>query len=94
MGPRTFKKIIDHIFSIRETFRDKGSNSDLWGKDFDFPNYGELPKNISGTFSSEAVDAMQDVLQTKFVRKRDFARAYKNKLKELDEPGSYGKKIT
>jgi hypothetical protein len=83
MGPKTFQRIVDHMFSRRQQYY--GMYGDCW----DYPNYGGLPKSISSTLSCEAVDAMQDILQDKFARKRDFARAYKQRLFELGEPGKY-----
>ncbi len=74
MGPKTFKIIIDRLFPIRKEFWG------LYGRNFDYPDYGGLPK---------AVDAIQFILNIKFLRKRDFARAYKQKLKSLGEPGKY-----
>ena len=97
MGPKTFQKIVDHMFPIREEFLDipvlGGEFCHRVARDFDYPLYGDLPKRISNKLSPEAVDAMQDILQIKFVRKRDFARAYRDRLQELGEHGKYGRGI-
>ena len=65
--------IVNLIFPIRKEL------------DFDFPNYGGLPPKICCKLSPEAVDAMQDILQVKFNRKRTFLTAYKHRLWELGE---------
>lgn len=87
MGPKTFKKIIDHLFPIRNNFNYKISKENTWC--FDYPCYGMLPKSISNTLSSEAVDAMQHIIEDKFETKIQFAIAYRNRLRELGEPGKY-----
>lgn len=56
---------------------------------FDFPYYAGLPKKISNTLSSEAVDAMQEILQNRYSRKYLFAKAYKETLRGLGERGYY-----
>jgi hypothetical protein len=87
------------MFPIRERYRDKPPTffrehklegrpvytNLLLGLPFDYPDYAGLPKKIVNQLSSEAVDAMQFVLQKCFVRKRDFARAYKQKLIDFGE---------
>ena len=75
MGIITFNKIVNHIYPKRKSLLHC----------FDFPNYGDLPRKTYKILSPEAVDAMQDILQLHFVRKRDFARAYKNRMQELGE---------
>ena len=61
---------------------------------FDYPNYGNLPKKLSNTFSPEIVDAIQEVWTDAFQvnigadqpiikTKRDFRAAFKYNLKEL-----------
>lgn len=87
MGPKTFQKIIDHVYPVRKKYWG------FWGDQWDFPDYGGLPKSISMRLSPEAVDAMQDILHYTYSRKRDFARAYKNRLKELGEPGWWKLKL-
>jgi hypothetical protein len=87
VGPKTFKAIVDHLFPIRKEFfaqRPSGGS-----RDFDYPDYGGLPKRISNRLSSEAVDALQSILDMKFLNKRDFAKTYKQSLKDLGEPGKY-----
>lgn len=88
MGPKTFNKIVNHVFPTRKLYNKEGKD---W--QWDYPDYGGLPKSISHTLSSEAVDAMQDVIQDSFKRKRDFARAYRDRLRDLGERGDYGKGI-
>jgi hypothetical protein len=83
MGPKTFKRIIDHVFQTRKEY------VGMWGARWDYPDYGGLPKSISYRLSPEAVDAMQNVIQIVYSRKRDFARAYRKELRELGEPGKY-----
>lgn len=87
MGPKTFNRIVDHVFPTRKKY------FGMWGDQWDFPDYGGLPASIYNTLSSEAVDAMQDILQDAFKRKRDFARAYRDRLRDLGEPGDYGRGI-
>lgn len=74
MKTEIFDEVINRIFPIRNILND-----------FDYPNYGGLPKNIYCKLSPEAVDAMQHILNYKFDRKRSFASAYKFKLLELGE---------
>ena len=88
MTEKMFKIIIDHLFPIREKFHDRDDyDNGCWidGDVFDYPDYGGLPKNISNRLSSEAVDAMQSIICNGFERKRDFAKAYKDRLEELGE---------
>jgi hypothetical protein len=89
MGPKTFIEIVNHVYPTRNKYAFAGGD-----EQWDFPDYGGLPKRISNTLSSEAVDAMQDIIQSSYSRKRDFVKAYKERLFELGEPGLYGKKIT
>lgn len=88
MGPKTFQRIVDHVFPTRKKYSNDGDD-----EQWDYPDYGGLPKSISMTLSSEAVDAMQDIIQSSYNRKRDFARAYKNRLEELGEPGWWKCKV-
>lgn len=88
MGPKSFQRIVDHVFPTRKLYNKEGEDLQ-----WDYPDYGGLPKNISDTLSSEAVDAMQDIIQDSFKRKRDFARAYRDRLRDLGEPGIYGRGI-
>jgi len=84
MGKKTFLRIVDHIFPIRKKFLED------FDEVFDYPDYGGLPKKISNSLSPEAVDAMQYILDgCKFSSKRDFARAYRNRLLEIGERGIY-----
>jgi hypothetical protein len=82
MGPKTFNRIIDHIFPKRKEYWG------LYGDMFDYPDYAGLPKKISNTLSPEAVDAMQEVLGEHFTKRRDFARAYRATLIDLGERGA------
>jgi hypothetical protein len=77
------------MFPIRKKFFCVWRDGEIWGDVFDYPKYGGLPKIVSSVLSPEAVDAMQYVLQSKFLRKRDFARAYRNHLRDLGERGKY-----
>jgi len=88
MGPKTFKRIVDHVFPTRKMYHPEGEDFQ-----WDYPDYGGLSASIYNTLSPEAVDAMQDILHDFYKRKRDFARAYRNRLKELGEPGDYGRGI-
>jgi hypothetical protein len=82
MGPKTFQKIVDCVYPTRNLYSEDGD-----ARQWDYPDYGGLPKSISNKLSPEAVDAMQDIIQSSYNRKRDFARAYKNRLEELGEFG-------
>ena len=86
MGPKTFQKMVDYVFPIRQSYRRINDFVVVRERlDFDYPDYAELPKKIVNQLSPEAVDAMQYVLQEHFVRKRDFSRAYKKTLIDLGE---------
>lgn len=87
MGPKTFQKIIDHVYPTRHKY--SRDSDEVW----DYPNYGGLSNTIAMKLSSEAVDAMQYIIQAYYNRKRDFAKAYKNKLEELGERGWWKCKI-
>lgn len=89
MTKKQFDEIINRIFPIRNIL--VVSSDDPYGPFviFDYPNYGGLPKRLSNTLSPEAVDAMQVILHTKYIRKRDFAKAYKDQLFYYGEPGNY-----
>ncbi len=99
MGPKTFQRVVDYLFPIRDKFRDGAECNKLedketgkpagWGEQFDYPDYEGLSKTVSNVLSSEAVDALQDILQGKYMRKRDFARAFKNRMFDLGEKGKY-----
>jgi len=88
MGPKTFEKIVNHIYPIRKSLVYPDGV-------FDYPEYGGLPKRISNNLSPEAVDAMQDVLfdlegnLSFYKRKYQFRSAYKERLRDLGEPGKY-----
>jgi hypothetical protein len=88
MGPKTFQRIVDHVFPTRKAYFDLGISPYNW-LEWGYPDYGGLPYSIYKTLSSEAVDAMQDILQDTYKRKRDFAKAYRDRLRELGEPGNY-----
>jgi hypothetical protein len=91
MGPKTFNVVVDCLYPIRRSFYTET------GKLFDFPDYGGLPKKVSNKLSPEAVDAMQQVLagiggevSCDFRSKREFIRAFRERLHQLGEPGNYG----
>lgn len=73
MTKKMFDEIINRIYPIRSEI-----------DEFDC-GYGKLPKKISNKLSSEAVDAMQHILCNLYCTKRQFAKAYKDKLFELGE---------
>jgi hypothetical protein len=83
MGPKTFNHIIDHMFPKRKQYWG------LYGDVFDYPDYAGLPSKISYKLSSEAVDAMQFVIDHPYKNKREFARAYKRRLIELGERNAH-----
>lgn len=91
MTDKTLTKITQHLFPIR--------NSIGYGQ-FDYPDYGDLPKNISYRLSSEAVDAIQDILRDEWVwcpikeeeifkrvytSRKQFQAKIKLRMKELGE---------
>lgn len=84
MGPKTFNEIVDRVYPTRKLYNKEGKDLQ-----WDFPDYGGLPKRIINQLSSEAVDAMQSVISQKFVSKKDFAREYRFALRGLGEPGKY-----
>jgi hypothetical protein len=87
MTKATFQTLIDFIFPIREKYCNTAGNEQQ--ENWDFPNYGGLPKTISNTLSSEAVDAMQEIIQENWTNKLDFSKAYKKALQNLGERGNY-----
>jgi hypothetical protein len=82
MKKETLKRIVDHMYPIREEYFPNKNHSE---KDFDYPDYGGLPESIIKSLSSEAVDAMQFILNWPYKAKRLFARDYKERLIGLGE---------
>lgn len=85
MTKKDFIYIVDHIYPQRNSLVIK----DQEGKNkfilFDYPNYGGIKKSLADKLSPEAVDAMQAILHLNFKTKRDFSKAYKQKLNVLGE---------
>jgi len=56
MKKKIFDQVVDELWKNRIWY---------WYYDedyiFDYPDYGNLPKKLSRTFSSEVVDAIQDI---------------------------------
>ncbi len=76
MTIKLFTEISNRIYPFRK---------EICGYGFDWPNYGGLPKKIINRLSPEAVDAIQDVIQSHFVRQRDFERSLKKRMEQLGE---------
>lgn len=81
MKKHIFDATINHLWQHRFYYYDDHL--------FDFPFYGGIPRKINRTFSSEAVDAMQNVWEEFtndfYKTKKQFASAYKVELKILGE---------
>ena len=90
-----FQKITDGIWQNRNSFFDKNEGV----VEFDYPDYGGLPIDVTSKLSPESVDAMQSIWiqvvgydfsgnccnEKRFKNKRQFASSFKNKMKELGE---------
>lgn len=73
MSKKTFHDIMQRIFKVRAEIED-------------FSNWHcYLPAKLYAKISPEAHDAMESILHEKFLRVREFASAYKNRLFELGE---------
>ena len=79
-GRKTIQAVVDHIWPQRKELQKCG---------FDFPDYGNLPKRISYSMSSEFVDAIQETLweweHGSFRTKRNFHRRLTSNLRNLGE---------
>jgi len=78
MKIKVFEECIDRLFPVRKT---KSIEN------FDYPDYGNLPKKLSNTFSPEAVDAIQNTKKELSVAKsrKEFSTIWYEEMKRLGE---------
>jgi hypothetical protein len=82
MRKKDFQYTVSFLWEKRELIKTKNDEFD-----FDFPDYGGLPKTIYYNFSSDVVDAIQHVLYCfSFKTKRQFAKAIYDRLDYVGEP--------
>lgn len=77
MTKTIFKEIVDKLWPLVKMDQDF---------EFDYPDYGKLPKIISNNLSSEAVDAMQITISNRCTTKAMFRKHYNKNLRILGEP--------
>jgi hypothetical protein len=80
-GMKTIERVVDHLWERRAEYRGEEP------RDFDFPDYGSLPKSISYKMSPEFVDAIQHYVgrMDRYKRKRDFRSGLIQGLRDLGE---------
>ena len=81
----TFNNLVDHVWEHRKYYYEYPVDYL-----FDYPNYGNLPREISNGLTPEAVDAMQYIwedfaVECSIKTKSQFRSTLKRQLRELGE---------